>query len=134
MTETDDDVFPAAYRAAQREQATALKAAAEKAGLKFEAYLAPGDAEKVLLLIEKGMFLSPSEFVSVAVQQFIEMDRHPDLRRELLHRTLQRAMNDPRPGLPHEEAMAEIEAHIAEFKKHEPAQWEKVGQEHLPTE
>lgn len=130
----DGDIFPAAYRAAQQEQAARLKPAAEKAGLKFEAYLTPGDAEWVLARVENSVFLSPSELVSIAVHQFIEMHDYPDLRRELLHRTLQKAMDDPSPGIPMEEAFAEIRADIEEFKKYEPARWEKVGAEHLPAD
>lgn len=133
-SDSDDDIFPAAYRAAQQEQATKLKPAAEKAGLEFKGYLAPQDALWALDVIEKGVFLWPSEIVSVAVQQFIEMSEHPDLQRELLRRTLQKAMDDPRPAVPAEEAFAEIEAHIAESRNHQPARWEKVGQEYLPAD
>lgn len=131
---SDDDIFPAAYRAAQQEQATRLKSAAENAGLKFEGYLAPRDALWALEAIERGAFISPSEIVAVAVQQFIEMSEHPDLRRELLGRTLQSRMDDPRPGIPIEEAFAKIKAHIAEFKNHQPARWEKIGEEYLPAD
>lgn len=132
--ESDDDIFPAAYRAAQQEQATKLKLAAEKAGLEFDGYLAPRDALWALEAIERGVFLSPSEIVAVAVQQFIEMSGHPDLQRELLRRTLQEAMDDPRPSIPAEEAFAKLETYIAESRNHLPARWEKVGQEHLPEE
>jgi hypothetical protein len=136
MTESDsdDDIFPAAYRAAQREQATRLKPSAEKAGLEFKGYLAPRDAIWALEAIERGAFMSPSEIVMVAIQQFIEMSEHPDLRRELLSRTLQKAMDDPRPGIPAEEAFAAIEALIAESRNHQPARWEKVGLEFLPDD
>lgn len=134
MTEFDDDIFPAAYRAAQQEQARSLKPAAEKAGLKFNGFLAPRDALWALDAIEKGVFLWPSEIVSVAVQQFIEMSEHPDLQRELLRRTLQKAMDDPSPAIPAEEAFAEIEAYILESRNHQPACWGKVGQEHLPAD
>lgn len=134
MSDADDDIYPAAYRAAQQEQATTLKSAAGKAGLEFSGYLAPRDALWALKAIERGAFISPSEIVAVAVQQFIEMSEHPDLRRELLSRTLQKARKDPRPGTPAEEAFARIEAHIAEFKNHRPARWENVGREHLPAD
>ena len=132
--DADDDIYPAAYRMAQQEQATALKSAAEKAGLEFSGYLAPRDAMWALKAIERGVFISPGEIVAVAVQQFIEMSEHADLRQELLRRTLQSRMDDPRPGIPAEEAFAQIQAHIEEMKKHQPARWEKVGQEHLPAD
>lgn len=130
----DDDIFPEGYRAAQREQASRLKDDAAKAGLNFEAHLASEDAVWALEAIEKGQFMTPAELVWVAVQQFIEMQAYPDLRRELLKRELQKAMDDPRPGIPAEEVFARLKAKAKERERQKPAQWEKVGREFLPID
>ena len=130
----DDHIFPPEYRAAQQAQARQLKDQASQGGLNFEAYLTPREADWVLAAVENGDFLDPSELVWVAVQQFIEMQAHPDLRRELLKRQLQKSMDDPRPGIPIEEAFAQLEAEMKESERHEAARWEKVGREFLPAD
>lgn len=123
--DADIDIYPAAFRQAQQEQAARLQDAAARAGLDFEAYLAPEAACWALRAIEAGHFISPSELAWVAIQQFIDMQQHPDLREELLRRQLQAAMDDPRPGIPAEEVMARLKARIAERALHEPARWIK---------
>lgn len=123
--DAEDDLYPAAYRQAQQDQAARLKDAAAKAGLDFEAHLTSEAATWALRAIEAGKFISPAELVWVAVQQFIEMQAHPDLGTELLRRQLQEAMDDPRPGIPGEEVMAHLKARIAERARHEPARWIK---------
>jgi hypothetical protein len=122
------DIYPAAYRAAQQEQAARLKEHAAKAGLKFEAYLVPGMAEWALEQVEKGHFIDPSEVAFVAMQQFMELQKYPDVGRELLRRMLQASIDDPRPSIPAEEVFASLKEHIKEFSKLTAAQWEKVGE------
>lgn len=99
------EIYPPSYRAAQQEQATRLKEHVAKAGLKFEAYLVPGMAEWTLEQVEKGRFIDPSEVVFVAMQQFMELQKYPDVGRELLRRMLQTSIDDPRPGTPAEEVL-----------------------------
>lgn len=120
-----DDIYPAAFRQAQQEQAARLKDAAACAGLAFEAYLTLEAAGWTLRAIEAGHFISPSELAWVAIQQFIDMQQYPDLHEELLRRQLQAAMDDPRPSIPAEEVMARLKVQIAERAQHEPARWIK---------
>jgi Arc/MetJ-type ribon-helix-helix transcriptional regulator len=104
-------------------QAKALRARAEKGGLRFNAYLPPGLADWLLGLIEKGTFIDPSEAVFVMLQQAQELEPHHDLRRELLARMLQAAEDDPRPSIPAEEVFKKLrELHSSPM---EPAVWEK---------
>jgi antitoxin ParD1/3/4 len=89
-------------------QAKALRAQAEKGGLRFSAYLPPELASWLLGLVENGIFLDPSEAVFVILGEHQDLEPHTDLRRKLLKRTLQAAMDDPRPGVPAEEVLKKL--------------------------
>jgi antitoxin ParD1/3/4 len=99
---------------------------AAEGGLRFEAYLPPGLAVWVISLVEQGIFHSPSEAVFVAMQSFRELDQHPDVKRELLNRTLQTrvASADEGGGIPAEQVMARLRE-LAEGPRAEPAVWDK---------
>ncbi len=89
-------------------QAKALRKQAAEGGLRFEAYLPPHLAEWLLERIEKGVFLDPSEAIFVLLGEQEELEPHIDLRRELLRRSLDGAINDPRPSLPAKLASDEL--------------------------
>ena len=101
MKENDhqDDWPSVEIKASSVAQAKALREQATKGGLRFEAYVPPGIAEWLLGLIEQGVFLDPSEAVFVILGEHEELEPHADLRKELLKRRLQSAMDDPRPGI-----------------------------------
>jgi antitoxin ParD1/3/4 len=98
-------------KAARVVQAGALKEQAGKGGLRFEAYLPPGLAEWLLDLIERGVFVDPSEAVFVILGEHRDLEPHADLRRELLSCSCQAAMDDPRPSMSGEE----VEKHLQEL-------------------
>ena|SRR5271154_6135076 len=104
-------------------QAKALKEKAQKGGLRFEAYLPPGLAEWLLELIERGVFVDPSEAVFVILGEHRDLEPHADLRRELLKRTLQASMDDP--SIPREEAMERLRK-MMEAPRPEPAEWRRA--------
>ena len=83
-------------------------------------------ADWLLAQIERGRFADPSEAVFLIVQNFIEMEPHRDLQDELLRRILQARIDDPRPGIPHDEACARIDRLLAEPRP-DPARWEKIA-------
>jgi len=89
-------------------QAIALREQARLGGLRFDAYLPPGLADWLLGLVETGTFLDPSEAVFVLLQQQRELEPHQDLRRALRNRTLQAAMDDPRPTIPAQEVFRQL--------------------------
>ena len=89
-------------------QAKALRAQAEKGGLRFSAYLPPELASWLLGLVENGIFLDPSEAVFIILGEHQELEPHADLRHELLSRMLQAAQDDPRPGIPAEEVFKKL--------------------------
>jgi antitoxin ParD1/3/4 len=97
--------------AARTTQARALREQAGKSGLRFEAYLPPDLAEWLLDLIERGVFADPSEAVFVIMGEHRDLEPHADLRRELLSRLCQTAIDDPRPSLSGDE----VEKHLQEL-------------------
>src|SRR5208337_1519420 len=104
MNEDIDDGWPAAEEKAKNiAQAKALKEKVQNGGLRFEAYLPPGLAEWLLGLIERGVFVDPSEAVFVILGEHKDLEPHADLRTEILRRSLEAAINDPRPPIPGKE-------------------------------
>ena len=126
MNDDTDDGWPSpAEKAQNTAQAKALKEKARKGGLRFEAYLPPGLAEWLLGLIERGVFVDPSEAVFVILGEHKDLEPHADLRRELLKRVLQAAIDDPRPSIPLEEVMERLRKLAAEPRP-EPAEWRSL--------
>jgi antitoxin ParD1/3/4 len=99
---------------------------AAEGGLRFEAYLPPSLAEWVVSLVEQEIFHSPSEAVFVAMQSFRELDQHPDVKRELLERTLHNrvASAEEDGGMPAKEVMARLR-NATKGPRAEPAVWDK---------
>jgi len=108
-----DEPFDATERRAGAAHAAALKAQAAEGGLRFEAYLPSDLAVSLLDLISQGVFMDPSEAVFVMIGEQQDLAAYPDLRRELLRRTIEDAANDPHPGYSAEEVFAEIDAMLA---------------------
>jgi antitoxin ParD1/3/4 len=126
MNEDTEDGWPtAAEKARNIAQAKALLTQAREGGLRFEAYLPPGLADWLLGLIEQGVFADPSEAVFVILGEHQDLEPHTDLRRELLKRTLEAAIDDPRPPIPHEEVFERLRK-IAEAPRPEPAVWRQT--------
>lgn len=122
--EQQSDWPSAEAKAKSIDQAKALRKQAKKGGLRFEAYLPPKLADWLLGLIEQGTFLDPSEAVFVILGEHEELEPHADLRKELLKRRLQSAMDDPRPGISAEDLDKKMRAM---FDKPRPksAEWPK---------
>jgi len=121
MDDSERDAAPVAspdaeFLALRRDgaaQATALQAQAAAGGLRFEAYLLPRLATWLLGLIARGDFADPSEAVFVLLGEQQEIEEYPDLRAELLRRTIDAAANDPRPAIPADVVIAEIASQLA---------------------
>jgi antitoxin ParD1/3/4 len=126
MTEDAQDGWKTAEEKARDiAQARALREQARQGGLRFEAYLPPGLAEWLLGLIELGVFADPSEAAFVILGEHKDLEPHADLRRELLKRTLQAAMDDPRPSVSQEEMMEKLRKR-ASAPQPEPAEWRRA--------
>ena len=118
----DDDWRTADEKAAAIARARELKDQASDGGLRFDAYLPPGLAEWLLGLVETGIFVDPSEAVFVILGEHHDLEPHADLRRELLKRTIQASIDDPRPSIPAEEVFERVRQ-LATRARSEPAEW-----------
>jgi hypothetical protein len=67
--------------------------------------------------------LDPSEAVFVILGEHRDLEPHTDLRREILARSLQAAIDDPRPSIPAEEVFKDLSELRA--LPLEPSVWEK---------
>lgn len=92
--------------------------------MRFEAYLPSGLALWLLDRIEQDVFLDPSEAVFVIRGEHQELEPRADIRDELLKRSIDAAIVNPRPAIPHKEAMTEMRE-ILKRPRPEPATWEK---------
>lgn len=120
----DDDAAASAEEALCITQARSLREHARAGGLRFEVYLPSDLADWMLGLVEAGVFTDPSEAVFVMLGEQHELESHADLRAELLRRTCQAALDDPRPGIPHEQVMKRMRQWLASPRP-EPAVWRK---------
>ena len=122
--------FESKETAQQRiEQARELKKQAATGGLRFEAYLTSDLAMWVLDMVEKGIFIDPSEAVFVFMKQAKDIEPYDDIKKELLKRRLEEGEKDIENGrfLTAEEAQARLEK-LKEGRT-EPAIWHKISQE-----
>ncbi len=119
---SDSDWRTREHRERDIAQAKALKDQARQGGLRFEVFLPPDLAEWILNLVERGVFIDPSEAVFVKLGEQRELEPHADLRQELLKRSLRASVDDPEPPLSIEEASARMRVR-AEGPRIEPADW-----------
>jgi antitoxin ParD1/3/4 len=113
-----------ADRARDIVQAKALREQASKGGLRFEVFLPSGLAEWVLDFVERGVFVDPSEAVFVILGEHQDLEPHGDLRTEILKRSLDASINDPRPHITHEELQERMRKRAA-APRPDPALWRK---------
>ena len=105
--ETTTEVGPDWRRPEERErdiaQAKALREQARRGGLRFEVFLPPSLAEWILDFVARGLFTSPSDAAFVMLGEQRDLEPHADLRREILKRSLQASIDDPRPPISQED-------------------------------
>lgn len=120
----DFDEWPSKTdRDAATSRARELRKTAADGGLRFEVYLPPVLALWLMDRVERGQFLDPSEAAFTLFKQAEELEPHADLRHELLRRSLQAAMDDPHPGIPHSQ-VAEAMERWKTRPPSDPAVWE----------
>ena len=117
------DWRPRAEIAHNMAQAKALKDKARAGGLRFEVQLAPSQALWLLGLIESGKFADPGEALFVMLGEQQDLEPHADLRKEILKRSLDAALNDPGPMIPLEDVFCDIRKKM-EGPQPEPAVWQ----------
>ena len=116
---------PAAVaKAARSAQAGLLRPQANTGGLRFEVYLPPSLADWLLDRIERGIFADPNEAVFSIIDEHRDLERHADLRNQLLARSVEAAIAEPRPSSSSAEADKRLEE-LAEAPP-TPAVWHKI--------
>ncbi len=127
----DDGIYEevtatAIKRSLAKDQARSLREQARKGGLEFEAYLPPDMADWILDLVEREIFVDPSEAVFVLMGQAREIAPHDDIKHELLQRSLERGLRDADEGRTY--CSAEVEAHVQAAIENgaAPAVWHKI--------
>ena len=120
----DDEAF--ADNHAERDQAKALRAQARTAGLHFEVYLPPAQADWLLEWIEQGHFVDPCDGVVAIVKNFIDLELHRDLSDELLRRMLAQAAAELAFAYGGEERRARLEARHSRDRP-DAAHWEEIA-------
>lgn len=89
-------------------------------GMTFKVFLPQSLANWLRKKIRAGVFHDPAEAAFVAFQDLHELDRHPNVRRELLGAMLQASIDDPRPGIPAEKVMAKLRAQTLRYARTKP--------------
>lgn len=125
--ETGPDWRTPDQRAEDIAQARNLRQQASAGGLRFEVFLPSGLAEWVLDLVAQGVFTDPSEAVFVMLQEQQDLERHGDLRQEILRRSLAASLDDPHPGYSLEEVQERLRERLAEPRP-EAAVWRNRAQ------
>jgi antitoxin ParD1/3/4 len=123
MADIDEWLSPK-LQAEASEKARSLRDQATKVGLKFEAFLPSGLALWLLDKIEQGEFINPAQAAYELLKQTRELEPHADLRDELTRRSVQAAIDDPRPPIDAEALMKKMEE-IAKRPAEKAAVWEK---------
>jgi len=121
-SDTQEDWRTPADRERDIAQAEALREQARNGGLRFEVFLPSGLAEWVLDFVERGVFVDPSEAVFVILGEHKDLEPHGDLRTEILKRSLDASINDPRPPIPLDEFKKKMAERMAKPRS-EPAVW-----------
>jgi len=93
-------------------------------GLRFEVTLPPQLATWLLESIARKDYLTPAEAVCIMLGEFQELTEYPELRKELLKRSVTAAMEDPSPSISAEEAFDKLQAHI-KAPRPKPAVWSR---------
>jgi len=91
---------PVPPRRFTRAEERRIRAHIRARGMTFKVFLPESLANWLRKKIRAGVFRDPAEAAFVAFQDLIELDRHPQVRRQLLHAMLKSRIDDPRPGIP----------------------------------
>ena len=121
-SDTQEDWRTPADRERDIAQAEAQREQARNGGLRFEVFLPSGLAEWVLDFVERGVFVDPSEAIFVILGEHKDLEPHGDLRTEILKRSLDASINDPRPPIPLDEFKKKMAERMAKPRS-EPAVW-----------
>ena len=89
-------------------------------GMTFKVFLPESIANWLRKKIRAGVFHDPSEAAFVAFQDLVELDRHPQVRRQLLRAMLQGSIDDPRPSIPADKVLNRLRARERRYARTKP--------------
>jgi hypothetical protein len=99
-------------------------------GMTFEVFLPEDMADWLRGKLAAGVFDDARTAGFVAFQDLLELDRHPQVRRQLLTAMLDASVNDPSPSVPAEEAFASLDAKMAALAAPDSDEIEINGMKH----
>lgn len=119
---------------ARIEQAQSLREQAAAGGLRCEVFLIPSLATWMLEMVERGDFIDPSEAVFVFLQQAQELQKYPDIKRDLLRKQLDEAAAslDRGEGIDGETVFREMKERMKNHVPSPAAVWQKIEQPKEP--
>lgn len=102
------------------EQLERIRAHIKARGMTFEVFLPESLADWLRQKITAGVFKDAKEAAFVAFQDLQELDRHPEVREQLLHAMLESSLKDPRPRIPLEDVRARHRTQLREWANTDP--------------
>jgi antitoxin ParD1/3/4 len=102
------------------EETERIRAHIRARGMTFEVFLPESIANWLREKIAAGAFKDPGEAAFVAFQDMRELDRHPDVRQELLKAMIEATAADLSEGISMEELRAKHQAKLQEYANTDP--------------
>ena len=102
------------------EQEERIRANIRARGMIFEVFLPEQLADWLREKLAAGVITDASEAAFLALQDMQELDRHPEVRKELLKAMIKASADDPRPGISTEEMRERHRAKLREYANSEP--------------
>ena len=135
MEEKNKHYFESDETATARiQQAQALRAQAAEHGLRCDAFLVPSMAEWVLDMVERGDFVDPSEAIHTFMLQARELQKYPDIQRDMLNNKLDEGIATAERGelidgrIVMEKMKERIQERLKNHASSDPAVWQKIEQ------
>ncbi len=102
------------------EQEERIRANIRARGMTFEVFLPEQPADWLRELLAAGVFKDAGEAAFIAFQEMQELDRNPEIRKELLNAIMKASADDPRPGISTEKVEERQRAKLREYANSEP--------------
>ena len=115
---------------ARIEQVQSLKEQAAAGGLRCNAYLTPSVATWILEMVERGEFVDPSQAIHVFLGIAKDLQKHPDIKRDLLRKQLDEgiAQLDRGEATDGPAFMKELKERMKNHVRTPAAVWKKIEQ------
>ena len=102
------------------EEEERIRAHIRARGMTFDVFLPEQLADWLRAKLVAGVFKDAREAAFIAFQDMQELDRHPEVRKELLKAMINASADDPRPGISTEELRERHRAKLRDYANTEP--------------